>query len=179
MTTLSVSISDIQDEIIKQLKLKFPNTTIESYEPLSDLHDLAPAILLDLESFPKGKDGGCGRYPIDARFSLHCVLGFEADDLQRQLREMAISVSQYIDEKSLWFGDSVVKKAEQIEAYPGNFKQDDILGYDSIVVSWEQACYLGDSAWTAPVFRDVVSVAINPEDENNKNEYQPIESVNA
>jgi len=175
-TTISVSISDIQDKIIEKIKEKFPDLTVESYDPSADLYQLAPAILLDLEAFPKGQDVGCGRYPVDARFSLHCVLGYEADDLQRQLREMAIAVSQFIDNNGIWFGEGVVTKAKQIEAYPGNFKKDEVAGYDSTVVSWEQTCFLGESTWKGPETRDAVRFAVNAKDEDNKDEYQPLGS---
>lgn len=172
-TTISVSISDIQDEIIEKIKEKFPDLTVESYDPSADLYELAPAILLDLEAFPKGQDVGCGRYPIDARFSLHCILGFEAKNLQLQLREMAVAACQFVDKNGIWFAGGVITKASQIEAYPGNFKKDEIIGYDSIVVSWEQTCFLGESAWTAPETRDAVCFAVNSADEDNKDEYQP------
>ncbi len=172
----SVSISDIQNEIIKKIKLKFPGLTVESYLPLADLYKLAPAILLDLEEFPKGDDVGCGRYPVNARFSLHCILGTEAKNLQLQLREMAVAVSQFVDASGIWFCDGVITKAKDIDAYPGNFKKDVNAGFDSIVVTWNQTCFLGDSPWKEQETRDAVRLAVNPTDEDNKDEYQSLEN---
>lgn len=178
-TTISVSISDIQDKIIELIKAKFPDLTVESYDPSENLHQLAPAILLDLEELPKGTEVGCGRYPVDARFSLHCILGFEATNLQRQLKEMAIAVSQFIDENGIWYPGGVVTKVSQIEAYPGNFKQDTKGGYDSYVVSWQQSLFIGPSKWIAPEIRDAIRFAVNPADENDAAEFQSLEVSDA
>ncbi len=172
----NISITQFQDAIIEALKANFELVTVESYDPNKDLSELAPACLLDVEELPKSMDSGDGRYPVSARFSLHCVLGLEVDDVQIELREFAVSVSQFVFENGIWLSGCVVETPKNIEAYPGNFKKQTDGGYDSWVVSWSQTLFLGASKWTVPEVRNGIRYVINPVNEDSQDEYQPLES---
>ena len=176
---MNINITDAQNAIISAFKKNFKRVTVESYEPSAALSELAPACLLDLEEFPKGSDIGDGRYPARCRFSVHCVLGHEVEDMQLELREFAVAVSQFVSEEGIWLGGSVMKPPTNIDAYPGNFKKDTNGGYDSWVVSWEQTIYLGASKWEAPEERGSIRLAINPQNDDQPEEYQPLEITDA
>lgn len=153
-SNLNITITELQEKILLAFKERFPKISVESYDAFEDLSELAPACLLDLEEFPKGDDVGDGRYPATCRLSIHCVLGYEVSKLQLELREFAMSVSQFISNNSIWIKSGVVSPAKKISAYPGNFKKSDsgksssnYTGFDSWVVSWEQNVFIGESEW--------------------------------
>lgn len=176
---MNITITEVQDAIKLALKNKFPKITVDSYDPSGDLSKLAPACLLDVEELPKAPDIGDGRYSVNARISIHCILGFEEKNLQTELQEFAIAVSQFVYEYGIWLPGSVVTKPKDIDAYPGNFKTTTSGGYDSWVVSWQQNLYLGASKWAPPETRGGISVATNSENEDQASEYQSLEASNA
>ncbi|MBJ7539893.1 hypothetical protein [Marinomonas transparens] len=171
---MNINLTDVHDAIIAALKDRFLKVTVDSYNPTQHLSSLAPACLLDIEELPKSPDVGDGRYPVQARFSIHCVLGMEVENLQIELREFAVAVSQFVYENGIWISGSVLEKPLDIEAYPGNFRKDTRHGFDSFVVSWSQKLYLGASTWQPDNVRDGIRVATNANDENDLSEYREI-----
>lgn len=174
MVNTNINLSDVHQAIIDALKARFPRVTIGSYDPRENLETLAPACLLNIEELPKAPDVGDGRYPVVAQFAIHCVLGREVTDLQMELQEFAVAVSQFVYEKGIWLKGSVLEKPFNIEAYPGNFRKDTLGGFDSWVVTWEQKLYLGASTWQPEAVKSGVRIVANPTDEDNQNEYRSL-----
>jgi hypothetical protein len=170
----SINLSDVHQAIIDALKDRFPKVTIASYDPSENLESLAPACLLNIEELPKAPDVGDGRYPVLAQFAIHCVLGREVDNLQMELQEFAVAVSQFVYEKGIWLKGSVLEKPFNIEAYPGNFRKETKGGFDSWVVNWEQKLYLGASTWQPETVKSGIRIAANPTDENEQDEYRSL-----
>lgn len=146
---MSTTLTQVYEAILARLHEKFPKVTVESYDPDPKLSVLAPALFLELEEFDPGDDIGDGRLPAQCRFSIHCVLGWEVENLALEIREFAAAVIMFVRDNGIWLKGSVLTKPKQIGAYPGNFRKDTNSGYDSWVVSWEQTVYLGESIWTA------------------------------
>lgn len=176
---MNPTITSIHDAIKAALSNKFLRVNIDTYEPLKDLSELAPALLINFEELPKAVDVGDGRYPVNARISLHCVLGYEVKNLQIELQEFAISVSQFVYENGIWLNGSVVSKPTGITAFPGNFKKATSGGYDSWVVSWDQHLYLGESEWETPEVRGGIRLAVNPTNIDDPTEYKQLEIAHA
>lgn len=174
MVNTNITLSDVHQAIIDALKVRFPRVTIDSYDPGENLETLAPACLLNIEELPKAPDVGDGRYPVVAQFAIHCVLGREVTDLQMELQEFAVAVSQFVYEKGIWLKGSVLEKPFSIEAYPGSFRKDTLGGFDSWVVNWEQKLYLGASTWQPETVKSGVRIVANPTDEDNQNEYRSL-----
>jgi len=160
---VNYSITAVHDAIIAALKSRFPKVTVKSYETGLKLHEIAPACLLDFEELPSGTASGEGRYPVNARIAIHCILGFDAYLLQLEIREFALAVSQFVDEEGLWI-KGCTEKAKRIDAMPGNFSNETSMGYESWVVSWDQVLNLGESKWGEEEVRDGVAFAVNPDD---------------
>ncbi|NRD72687.1 hypothetical protein HQQ94_05375 [Shewanella sp. VB17] len=177
--TINISITQFQDAIIEALVDHFDNVTIEDYDSNKDLSELAPACLLDIEALPKGQDSCDGRYPVNVRCSLHCILGLELVDIRRQLQEFAVSVSQCVFEQGTWGLSAVVAKPTAINAFPRGDQNATEKGYDSWVVSWQQQVLLGASKWAAAEIRGGIRVAINPINDNHAAEYKPLEVAHA
>ncbi|RBO82627.1 hypothetical protein [Marinomonas aquiplantarum] len=169
-----INLSDVHQAIIDALKARFHRVTIDSYDPNDNLETLAPACLLNIEELPKAPDVGDGRYPVVAQLAIHCVLGREVPNLQIELQEFAVAVSQFVYEKGIWLTGSVVEKPFNIEAYPGNFRKETQGGFDSWVVNWEQKLYLGASTWQPETIKSGIRLATNPIDENDQDEYRSI-----
>jgi hypothetical protein len=164
----NINLSDVHQAVIDALKDRFPKVTIASYDPSENLASLTPACLLNIEELPKAPDVGDGRYPVLAQFAIHCVLGREVENLQMELQEFAVAVSQFVYEKGIWKTGSVVEKPHNIEAYPGNFRKETKGGFDSWVVNWEQKLYLGASTWQPEEVRSGMSLTINQSDDNTE-----------
>ncbi len=141
------TLTEVHHGILAKIRERFPGMVVDSYEPNDDLSKLAPACLLELEEFSSGNNVGDNRYPARCRFSIHCILGYEENNRALSIREFAGSITQLVQKHGVWVKGSLVSGAENIEAYPGNFKKDTCKGYDSWVVSWEQTIYLGESMW--------------------------------
>jgi len=146
---MSTTLTQVHEAILARLRDTFQKVTVESYDPDPKLSVLAPALFLELEEFDPGDDIGDGRLPAQCRFSIHCVLGWEVENLALEIREFAAAVAMLVRDNGIWLKGSVLTKPKQIGAYPGNFRKDTNSGYDSWVVSWEQTVYLGESVWTA------------------------------
>ena len=174
MANTNINLSDVHQAIIDALKGRFPKVTIDSYDPSENLESLAPACLLNIEELPKAPDVGDGRYPVVAQFAIHCVLGREVKNLQMELQEFAVAVSQFVYEKGIWLKGSVLEKPFSIEAYPGNFRKDTRGGFDSWVVNWEQKLYLGESTWQPETVKSGIRIATNPTEENDQDEYRSL-----
>ncbi|WP_394179629.1 hypothetical protein [Marinomonas posidonica] len=169
-----INLTDVHQAITDALKSRFPKVTIESYDPNKNMYELAPACLLNIEELPKAPDVGDGRYPVVAQFAIHCVLGQEVDNLQMELQEFAIAVSQFVYEKGIWLTGSVLEKPFNIEAYPGNFRKETQGGFDSWVVNWEQKLYLGASTWQPEIVKHGIRITTNPTNENDQDEYRSL-----
>lgn len=161
MSNVNISLSDVHQAIIDALKTRFPKVTIDSYDPSENLTQLAPACLLNIEELPKAPDVGDGRYPVLAQFAIHCVLGREVKNLQMELQEFAVAVSQFVNEMGIWLTGAVLEKPLNIEAYPGNFRKETKGGFDSWVVNWEQKLYLGASTWQPEQSVSSVSITVS------------------
>jgi|GEM_PF-982893 len=146
---MSTTLTQVHEAILARLRDKFPKVTVESYDPDSELSVLAPALFLELEDFDPGDDIGDERLPAQCRFSIHCVLGWEVENLALEIREFAAAVAMLVRNDGIWQKGGALTNPKLISAYPGNFRKDMNSGYDSWVVSWEQTVYLGESIWTA------------------------------
>lgn len=171
---MSISLSDAYQAISDKLKAKFPKITVVQYDPAEDLSELAPACLLDIEEFSKTLDQGSGTFPVKARISIHCVLSAEVKNLQLELREFAVSVSQFIHDEGIWFKNSSCSDPSEIEAFPGNFRKGTHKAFDSWVVTWEQEFYLGESKWSFGAAVSEVRYAVNPADSNDESQYKEV-----
>lgn len=157
------SITAVHDAMVAALKSRFPKVMVKSYETGLKLHEITPACLLDIEELPSNNPSADGRYPVNARIAIHCILGCEISLVQLQVREFALAVSQFIYEEGLWI-KGCTEKAQRIDAMPGNFSNETSMGYESWVVSWDQVLNLGESKWGEEEVREGVAFAINSEE---------------
>ncbi|MBJ7536644.1 hypothetical protein [Marinomonas transparens] len=171
---MNITLTDVHEAIIDALKTRFPSVTIEGYDASKDLAALAPAALLEVEALSKTADSGDGRYPVQARFSVHCAVGADVENRQLALMEFAVALSQFVSESGIWVVGSLLEKPFYIDAYPTNFRNEALLDQNAWTVSWEQKLYLGESTWQAEAERGGIRVALNPNDEDDATEYRSL-----
>ena len=68
------TLTEVLDAMIARLKAAFPNVYVGVFSPQDDFAHRAPALLVELQSFPLGKDPGDFRYPANCHFLMHCVM---------------------------------------------------------------------------------------------------------
>lgn len=145
---MSVTVTDLHNAIIQAFKAQFTDRveTIATYRATSTDPINTPALLLEMEDASEGPDAGDERTPLRCRFTAHCMLSFQTPNVEIEVREFAAEVFRLI-RHNLWGLSGSVKRPEQIEMGPGQFKPGK-AGYESCYVTWEQVIYLGDTVWT-------------------------------
>lgn len=175
---MNYSLTQVHTAILDAFKTRFPKVTVDSYDTGLDLSDLAPACLLDIEELPKAVAAEDGRYPVNARLAMHCVLGKEAELIQLEVREFALAVSQFVEESGYWVSNCT-RKPTRISAMPGNFGKTTDGRFESWVVTWDQELSLGVSKWGDEEVRDGVSFAINPDDNADSSQFESVNDAPA
>lgn len=136
-----------------------------------------PAVLIELTEATPGRAITGGRIPWKCEIALHCILSKKTDCLPLAVRNLAAMVAQVVsnqhrapvdpDEEPLilagrqsWgLGQKGVEPVpiDSIAMYPGAFKpgkggNDKVVGYDSMIITFDQAVHLGDLLNDPPEF---------------------------
>lgn len=120
--------------------------TVGDYDACDDGKIASPALLIDIESMSLGSDVGDGRLPINLHVVVHCILGIQTPDVQRQVRDMAAEVMTLLRFKKLDAAGLVAAFPQIDEALPGDFRAGK-HGYESQQVRFTHAVYIGPSVW--------------------------------
>ncbi|CAM3692493.1 hypothetical protein VA7868_03733 [Vibrio aerogenes CECT 7868] len=136
------TLTEVHQGIVDRLKDAFTGITVETYSPTTDFAAKAPALLVELNSFPLAKDAGDYRYPADCCFTIHCVT--KKDQPLVELWEMAASVAQLIYSNGFWVSGGVMERPHTLKAHADKPRYQDQVDYESRVVSWRQTIYLGE-----------------------------------
>lgn len=122
--------------------LRFHNP---SYRPL-----VAPALILDLESFSLGEDPGDGRVPVQASWTLHCLMPQSAEDSEILVRSLAAEVFALV-QFNKWQMGKEIDFPENLDASQGTLWPG-LHGHTHWTVSWDQMIYVTLKKDTTPPF---------------------------
>jgi hypothetical protein len=136
------TLTEVHQGIVTRLKAALPDVTVEVFSPTMNFAEKAPALLVELTSFPLAKDAGDYRYPADCCFTIHCVTKKEQPLVD--LWEMTASVAQLIYNNGFWVGGGVMERPHTLKAHADKTRYQDQNGYESRVISWHQTIYLGE-----------------------------------
>lgn len=164
--------TELHDNMVAELKTRMPQLdTVELYDPTEitqgeQFKINTPAILIELVEAKPGEALTGGRQAFDCVFQFYCILSKRSPQLPLAVRNLAASVAQVvafgtpteaeiehnlIPTQSWGLSKRGVKPVEKdsVAIYPGMFKpgkggSEKTLGYDSMIVSFEQSIYLGD-----------------------------------
>lgn len=144
---MSVSLTGLHNAIKDSLATHFAGRveTVEVYRAgLTDPIN-TPAVLLEMEDGSDDVDLGDDRTPLRCRFTAHCILSFQTQNVEMEVREFAVEALSLVRRNRWGLGDDI-DLPEQVEIGPGQFKPGKD-GFESWYVSWEQVVYLGESVW--------------------------------
>ena len=119
---------------------KRENVNVSAYAPSDTLK--TPALLLAIEGFDTETDSD-HRLKIDCELAFYCVLSSATQNLQQQLLQMSVEVADLVRGER-W--GLTCDMPQQIECAQAEFKAGE-NGYDSMVVTWRQCFYFGQSMW--------------------------------
>lgn len=164
--------TELHDNMVAELKKRLPQLdTVALYDPTEITHGEkfkidTPAILIEMVEAKPGDAITGGRQAFDCAFQFYCILSKKTPQLPLAVRNLAAAVSQVVG-----FGEPTEKEIEHdlipsqswglskrgvkpvakdsVAIYPGMFKpgkggNDKTLGYDSMIVSFEQSIHLGE-----------------------------------
>ncbi|OCH08090.1 hypothetical protein A6E09_17225 [Aliivibrio fischeri] len=156
--------------------------TVALYDPTSIAPGQAfsintPAVLIEMTEAKPGRALTGGRIPFNCEFALHCILSSKTSDLPLAVRNLGAMVSlvvgytkedssgdpseqMMISARQNWgLGSKGVESisVDSIAMYPGSFKpgkggNEKAIGFDSMIVTFEQQIHLGNLLLNPPDF---------------------------
>lgn len=144
---MSTSLTDLHNAMVAAFAAQFDGRvqTIDLYRVAETAPIKTPAILLEMEEASIGDDAGDERTPLRCRFVAHCLLSFQTQNAEVEVREFAAEALRLV-RNNRWDLPADVLHPENIEMLPGEIKPGK-AGYEHWYVSWDQQVYLGDSVW--------------------------------
>ncbi|WP_252180226.1 hypothetical protein [Endozoicomonas sp. 4G] len=139
------------DAILSNLTAHFTDrvTTLRFHDP-AQRPLVAPAIILDLESFALGEDPGDGRVPVQASWTLHCLMPQSAENSEILVRSLAAEVFALV-QFNKWQLGKETDFPENLDASQGTLWPG-MHGHNHWTVSWDQMLYVTLKADSTPPF---------------------------
>ena len=163
----TTDLSSFHQAIIDHLKSGLDqNVTVDIYDNAFEGNSIpTPAALIQIAEMGEGQDIGDDRCPLMVGVSVHCVLSTETPDVQLQIRNFAAQVIRLV-RRQLFGLAGAVSRPIDLDAMPGAVKEgsDEVPGFESWVVEFNQTLYLGESVWKPEgVTPSRVYIGISPE----------------
>lgn len=154
---MSMTLASYHDALVDGIRAHFGDSlqTVQAYfpawqseQPDAGLQIDTPAVLVEIERMEAGidDDRGDGTNAVLCHVAIHCVLGSQTEHLQRELRVFAAAMMRLVRHRQWCSGCDGTAEPENVQALPGIFRHGQ-AGYDSFVVAFEQAVYLGESVF--------------------------------
>lgn len=173
--------------LVERLRAKLVDgLAIEAYDEYGKVELKEPTILIQWEDGHPGQRQNDGRYNHQFMLTAHCVIPKGLPNAVLQALDLATEVERLLERRALFKapdghgGQVLLVSSDQVGMPQIQVNGDTsfLLGLDGVEsrgVQWLQPLYLGRSLNEPVEFREVVSVAINPDNPDDKSAYRPLE----
>jgi len=137
--------NELTELIIEKIRQNFTSLqTVADYAVYENAIQ-TPACFVEFEQAELSKDVGTEQLPMTCRVIIRLILGFNSPTVQKELRNLSISMANFIHQNR--WGHPDTSPAKLLGCYPDDFEPN-AERYKVWKVEFEQDVLFGQSIWT-------------------------------
>ena len=166
----------IQSAIEKNLTDAGTDISVGGYSDWGPESEKPREILIELGMMTPGKLSNDGRKSQTFEVILYACFSRGEKKAALLAMNLASALARLADRNRWGFHHTACSRPENIQAEPSFMTQatDTTKGFEAWECRFDQTVYLGSDPWADEEVRNIIAIAINPEDPDDDNEYNDV-----